>query len=108
MRVKRAAAARALRASFREFWPELACAALLSVFLLVRAPDGPVFVGFVAVVLAIGWAMGHRHRERPMHRKIDALVDGFREFAARDARARESSQGDSQQPRLRLVHGRKH
>ncbi len=86
----------------RQWWPEMLSAAFLGLFLLVRAQDGPLFVVFVAIVLAIGWGMGHRHRALPLHRKIDGLTDGFRELAA-DIRDERAAEDDGGRPNLRLV-----
>ena len=86
----------------RQWWPEMLSAAFLGLFLLVRAQDGPLFVVFVAIVLAIGWGMGHRHRALPLHRKIDRQTEMIREMADGLAAERADDE-DSGRPNLHLV-----
>lgn len=67
--------AAALRARFREWWPEATCAALLLVIAFAGQKDDPLFAVFCAITGAIFWAMGIRHRRLP----LQATLDGVRQ-----------------------------
>ena len=71
-------AARVMRSNLRAWWPELAFAAFLGLFLLIRAKDGALFVAVEALVMFAGWMMGFRHRHRPIIeviRRMDTKLD---------------------------------
>lgn len=96
--------ARAARASFREWWPELLCAALLAAIAFAGQPDDFLFSVFCAIVGAIFWGMGYRHRALPLHKRIDGLTAGVRDLMrdVREDRVRDTEQRDVR-PQLRLV-----
>jgi len=88
-----------VRSRFREWYPELIMATLLGLFLLIRAQDGPLFVVFCVIVLATGWALGHRHHALPLHRKIDRQTEMLREMT----RQLPGSEEADKRPKLTLV-----
>lgn len=72
----------AVRASFREWWPELLCGAILAAAGFAGQKDDPLFAIFEGLVVAVAWAMGHRHRRLPMQATLDGVrqdVSGVRD-----------------------------
>ena len=69
------ATGRAVLANLRIWWPELILAAIVA---LVWATQNPQNAIAVLVAVGIGWAMGFRHRHRPIFdviRGMDAKLD---------------------------------
>jgi len=88
----------AMRSKLRAWWPELAFAAFLGLFLLIRAADGPLFVAFEALVLGAGWAMGFRHRHHPA---LDAIHETYK-ITKRLEEAENAARAPAR-PALRLI-----
>lgn len=89
---------RAALASLREWWPELAYATAAGLFLL--APHGYVVTVFALMTGGIAWMLAIRHRQLPLHRKVDRMTDSVGELV-RDIR--DARQDEPQRPQLRLV-----
>jgi len=57
--------------------------------------------GFTAFAVTIGWAMGHRHRMLPLHRKVDGIGAGVTEIL--DTLQPDGTPAQDSRPRLRLA-----
>jgi hypothetical protein len=93
--------ARAALGSFRAWGPELVCLALCLLIWGYAGGLGDALA--VALVLGIGWWMGHRHHTLKLHSKIDGLVAGWRAFLA----GQEGAAGTGERPTLTVHHGGK-
>jgi hypothetical protein len=68
----------AVRANLRIWWPELLVAAMLTAIAFAGQKDDPLFAIFCGLIGAIFWALGFRHRHRPIVdviRRMDAKLD---------------------------------
>lgn len=95
----------ALARFMHEWWPEMLCAAMLTAIAFAGQSDDWLFSVFCAIIGAIFWAMGHRHRRLPMQVTLDGVKQDVRETRdillglAEDA----EPQAESPRPALRLV-----
>lgn len=94
-------AARGARFS-RQWWPELLCAAILAAIGFAGQRDDPLFAIFEGLIVGVAWAMGHRHRTLPLHRKVDGLTDGVRDLIDEVRQDREAPVAPDG-PQLRIV-----
>lgn len=94
---------RAALYNLRLWWPECLFAGILSIFVLVRAKDGTLFVIFEAIVVTIGWAMGFRHRRTPLHDKLDKLGKDVKDVKGILLDEAGDEPGDVPGPSLRIV-----
>ena len=70
--------ARVARANLRAWWPEILCAGILVAIAFAGQKDDPLFAVFCGLIGAAFWAMGFRHRHRPVFeviRRMDAKLD---------------------------------
>lgn len=81
----------AARSSLRTWWPELITTALLVAIALAGQKDDPLFAVFCALIGAIFWAMGFRHRHLPLAIAIRDTHESMRrvEHKLDEAAARE-------------------
>jgi hypothetical protein len=103
---------RAVLSRCREWWPELLCGSLCLMFAgigIAQAGENRVametLAGFTAFAVTIGWAMGHRHRMLPLHRKVDRLTDGVTDLVDEVRSDREGPAAGGGRPELTLHKG---
>lgn len=87
----------------RAWWPELLTVALLIVTGAAGQRDDPLFAMFTAIVGAIFWSMGWRHRRLPLHAKLDRMAGTVDEVHEMLLAADSDAAGGDGAPRLRLV-----
>jgi hypothetical protein len=86
----------AVRSKARRWWPELLTAAIIIAISQAGQKDDLLFAFFLAVVMAIGWALGIRHRRLPLGDKIDKVgrdVTEVRDILLADDDAADASPG---------------
>jgi hypothetical protein len=84
--------------SLRQWGPELVCGGLCLILAGTRQPAG---AGAVALVLGIGWWMGHRHRTLPLHRQVREIWETTRRIE--DRGLGEEGPGDAAGPLARVL-----
>ena len=65
---------------FKEWWPECLTAALLVVIGMAGQKDDPLFAVFCAIIGALFWVMGWRHRRLPLQATLEGVRQDVRDL----------------------------
>jgi hypothetical protein len=65
---------------FREWWPECLTAALLVLIGFAGQKDDPLFSMFCAVIGALFWVQGWRHRRLPLQATLEGVRQDVRDL----------------------------